>query len=198
MTSAAAVPRSVSARAVPRMVFAEAAPIAPTSVSATIPTARATPNLLLTPKMLRLTRKNYKRDSGESYSTEPCRLRRRGVHRRSARSRKSAQHFPRKRNSSSRWRFRPPRRLTFRFRVQPSGGASSYSRSVLDAGGNLGASHTARKGVENLFVALCGVRVGVGRDADLQASRAPRGRTSEPTGRSPDGTGHAVGLSRSE
>jgi hypothetical protein len=40
-------------------------------------------------------------------------------------------------NSPSRWRFRPPNLLAFRFRVRPSGSASTYSRSVLGARGNL-------------------------------------------------------------
>ena len=40
-------------------------------------------------------------------------------------------------DSPSRWRFRPPSRLAFRFRVRPLGSASTYSRSVLGAGANL-------------------------------------------------------------
>ncbi len=36
------------------------------------------------------------------------------------------------RRTSSRWRFRLPHRVTFRIRVWPLGGASSYLRSVLD------------------------------------------------------------------
>ena len=40
-------------------------------------------------------------------------------------------------DSPSRVRFRPLSRLTFRFRVRPPGRASSYSRPVLGAGGNL-------------------------------------------------------------
>ena len=42
---------------------------------------------------------------------------------------------PQQKNSESRWRFRPPNPLTFRFRVRPSSSASTYSRSVLAAGG---------------------------------------------------------------
>src|SRR5262245_50380910 len=42
-----------------------------------------------------------------------------------------------KRNSPSRWRFRPLHPQTVRFRVEPSGGASTYSRSVLGALWNL-------------------------------------------------------------
>jgi hypothetical protein len=40
-------------------------------------------------------------------------------------------------SSPSRERFRPPPRLTVRFRVVPPGEASTYSRPVLGAGGNL-------------------------------------------------------------
>src|SRR5215211_2359700 len=40
-------------------------------------------------------------------------------------------------NSPSRVRFRPPVRLTFRCRVRPPGLASSYSRPVLGAVGNV-------------------------------------------------------------
>src|SRR5579862_125906 len=39
----------------------------------------------------------------------------------------------RTRNSPSRWRFRPSSPVTFRFRVQPPGSTSTYSRSVLGA-----------------------------------------------------------------
>jgi len=45
--------------------------------------------------------------------------------------------FPPGRNSASRWRFRPPLPLAFRFRVRPSGSASTYRRSVLAAVGKL-------------------------------------------------------------
>src|SRR5215831_18651574 len=41
------------------------------------------------------------------------------------------------RNSPSRWRFRPPPPGTFGFRLPPSGAASTYSRSVLGARGNV-------------------------------------------------------------
>jgi hypothetical protein len=43
----------------------------------------------------------------------------------------------RSKNSSSRFRFRPLYRGAFGFRLQPLGGASTYLRSVLDAGGLL-------------------------------------------------------------
>ena len=47
-------------------------------------------------------------------------------------------HYPSfQENSPSRWRFCPLSPLTFRFRVRPSGGASTYSRSVLGASRNL-------------------------------------------------------------
>jgi hypothetical protein len=44
---------------------------------------------------------------------------------------------PEQKNSPSRLRFRPPDRLTFRFRVRPPGWASTYSRPVLGARGKL-------------------------------------------------------------
>ena len=47
-------------------------------------------------------------------------------------------------DSPSRWRFRPPNRLAFRFRVRPLGSASTYSRSVLGAGRNLLPAGAAR------------------------------------------------------
>jgi len=43
----------------------------------------------------------------------------------------------RKKSSPSRWRFRPPAPVTVRFRVEPPGRASTYSRSVLGATANL-------------------------------------------------------------
>src|SRR5262249_31316853 len=49
-------------------------------------------------------------------------------------------------NSPSRLRFRPPNRLTFRFRVRPLGWASTYSRPVLGASGNLDAARGAGQG----------------------------------------------------
>src|SRR5581483_5017209 len=54
-------------------------------------------------------------------------------------------HVRRKKNSPSRLRFRPPNRLTFRFRVRPLGWASTYSRPVLGATGNLDACGHAHK-----------------------------------------------------
>jgi hypothetical protein len=48
-------------------------------------------------------------------------------------------------------------RLTFRFRVLPSGEASSYSRSVLGASGNLSMGTGPYKGLKKLECALCEV-----------------------------------------
>src|SRR5205085_5994078 len=47
--------------------------------------------------------------------------------------------------SPSRFRFRPPAPLTFGFRLLPSVPASTYSRSVLGANGNLGEARSYRK-----------------------------------------------------
>jgi hypothetical protein len=49
-------------------------------------------------------------------------------------------------DSPSRCRFRPPHRLTFALRLLPSGEASTYSRSVLGAGGTVLAGRPVRKG----------------------------------------------------
>ena len=51
--------------------------------------------------------------------------------------RRRSGHARREKNSPSRWRFRPPSSLAFRFRVRPPRAASTYSRSVLGAGVNL-------------------------------------------------------------
>src|SRR5437763_1130902 len=48
-------------------------------------------------------------------------------------------------NSPSRLRFRPPNRLIFRLRVRPLGWASTYSRPVLGARGNLDVARGAHK-----------------------------------------------------
>src|SRR6185436_18524282 len=64
--------------------------------------------------------------------------------------------FPRK-NSPSRWRFCPLSPLTFRFRVRPSGGASTYSRSVLGASRNLRTQDGTVKTLLNSLGALCDV-----------------------------------------
>ena len=50
-------------------------------------------------------------------------------------------------DSPSRFRFRPPHRLTFGFRLVPPGRASSYLRSVLGARGNLERSDHSDKAV---------------------------------------------------
>jgi hypothetical protein len=60
------------------------------------------------------------------------------------------------RNSPSRWRFRPLSPLTFRFRVEPSGWASTYSRSVLGARRNLGTSARRVNHFARSFVPLSG------------------------------------------
>ena len=55
---------------------------------------------------------------------------------------------PGRMSSPSRLRFRPPSRPTFRFRVQPPGLASLYSRSVLGADENLEKGIVLVKGLE--------------------------------------------------
>jgi hypothetical protein len=57
--------------------------------------------------------------------------------------------------SPRRLRFRPPNLLAFRFRVQPPGSASTYSRSVLGARGNLEARTRPGKSRCNEIVAKC-------------------------------------------
>jgi len=52
-------------------------------------------------------------------------------------------------------RFRPPNRLTFRFRVRPLGWASTYSRPVLGASGNLDAASRGSKAGGEGKHALC-------------------------------------------
>src|SRR3954469_15647660 len=49
-------------------------------------------------------------------------------------------------NSPSRWRFRPPNLVTFRFRVRSPGSDSTYSRSVLGARGTVRPSAAPCKG----------------------------------------------------
>jgi hypothetical protein len=51
-----------------------------------------------------------------------------------------------KKNSPSRFRFRPPLPLTFPFRVLPSDSASTYSRSVLGASSTLTRGGTGSRG----------------------------------------------------
>jgi hypothetical protein len=62
-----------------------------------------------------------------------------------------------RKSSPSRWRFCPLSPLTFRFRVQPSGGASTYSRSVLGASRNLCTRRGTVKTVRQGITALCDV-----------------------------------------
>jgi hypothetical protein len=52
-------------------------------------------------------------------------------------------------------RFRPPPPRTFAFRLLPSGAASTYSRSVLGARGNLDAAASTGKGLAEAFDAIC-------------------------------------------
>src|SRR4051794_13818909 len=78
-------------------------------------------------------------------------------------------------------------RLTFRFRVLPSGEASSYSRSVLGARGNLTSRTGPDKTLEKLACALCEVflkecirRARPGRAAGARAAhRGPAARPGE-------------------
>ncbi len=58
-------------------------------------------------------------------------------------------------HSPSRSRFRPPHPLTFGFRLRPPGGASIYSRPVLDASGTLGSVAGRCKGVQKGHDAFC-------------------------------------------
>ena len=60
-----------------------------------------------------------------------------------------------RKDSPSRWRFCPLSPLTFRFRVRPSGGASTYSRSVLGASRNLRASIDLVKSRAGRIGAVC-------------------------------------------
>ena len=55
-------------------------------------------------------------------------------------------------NSPSRVRFRPAPRRTFRFRVAPTGEASTYSRPVLGASGNLEGRVSPRKRARGTFL----------------------------------------------
>lgn len=60
-----------------------------------------------------------------------------------------------KKNSPSRWRFRPPDPLTVRFRVEPSSWASTYLRSVLGASGNLRDTTDLVKPALHRIAAIC-------------------------------------------
>src|SRR5919204_524743 len=59
-------------------------------------------------------------------------------------------------SSPSRVRFRPPSPLTFGFRLVPSETASTYSRPVLGAGGNLGPRAPERKRSGTAMFGKCG------------------------------------------
>jgi hypothetical protein len=58
-------------------------------------------------------------------------------------------------NSPSRFRFRPPCRPTFGFRLRPPGWASTYSRSVLGANGTVEVSRGPFKACPNAKFAIC-------------------------------------------
>ena len=58
-------------------------------------------------------------------------------------------------NSPSRFRFRPPCRPTFGFRLRPPGWASTYSRSVLGANGTVEMSRGLFKACPNAEFAIC-------------------------------------------
>jgi hypothetical protein len=62
-----------------------------------------------------------------------------------------------RKSSPSRWRFRPLSPLTFGFRVEPSGCASSYSRSVLGAGRTLRDQLAGFKRRTAVISAKCGL-----------------------------------------
>jgi hypothetical protein len=73
---------------------------------------------------------------------------------------------PEDENSPSRVRFRPPHRPTVRFRVVPSGGASSYSRPVLGAERTLRAVDMAEQGPPpRKFAQIANRPIGSGRSA---------------------------------
>jgi hypothetical protein len=77
-----------------------------------------------------------------------------------------------KKNSPSRWRFRPLSPLTVRFRVEPSGCASTYSRSVLGAIRNLRNGAEPVKSGEYPFAALCDLLAFAGDRESTTASGA--------------------------
>src|SRR3954447_24359902 len=59
-------------------------------------------------------------------------------------------------NSPSRWRFRPPNLVTFRFRVRSPGSDSTYSRSVLGAKGTVRPRAARCKAPGGAVPAICG------------------------------------------
>src|SRR5437762_10329596 len=67
-------------------------------------------------------------------------------------------------NSPSRFRFRPPCRLAFGFRLPPPGWASTYSRSVLGASRTLGVRLAVRKASRTKLLANCEERFVVRTD----------------------------------
>ena len=76
-------------------------------------------------------------------------------------------------DSPSRWRFRPPNRRAFRFRVRPLGSASTYSRSVLGAGANLLRPPSCLNPADDEKAALCMARAG-------RRGQGPNGPAAEP------------------
>ena len=80
-----------------------------------------------------------------------------------------------KRNSPTRWHFRPPNQLTFRLRVRPLGSASIYLRSVVGASGNLFLSAMDTRPAEFENRAVCeGVARRALRTASAAGQQGPR------------------------
>jgi hypothetical protein len=82
--------------------------------------------------------------------------------------RSGRRHDPPGKSSPSRWRFCPLNPLTFRLRVRPSGGASTYSRSVLGAWRNLWAPTDEVKSIVEQIAAVCAVRDALRRGRGCQ------------------------------
>src|SRR5262249_4041424 len=87
-------------------------------------------------------------------------------------------------NSPSRLRFRPPNRLTFRLRVRPPDSASTYSRSVLGAGGNVDgeavALKTRRARKDRSLISRSSVREAAGRGWAALSTKARGKKFTEP------------------
>src|SRR5206468_2712759 len=81
--------------------------------------------------------------------------RRAEVHRGAMLSAASVRACRTKKNSPSRWRFRPPLPGTFALRLLPSGAASTYSRSVLGARGKIGPRTRPIKAARREIAAFC-------------------------------------------
>ena len=78
-------------------------------------------------------------------------------------------------HSPSRFRFRPPLRLTFGFRLLPPGEASSYLRSVLGARGKVVGLGGRDKASKNKKGAICALGFLAGRRGGGQVSRRSHG-----------------------